>query len=212
MGAMISETKERILDAAEKLFAREGFHCTSLRAITREARVNLAAVNYHFGSKDALLSAVFARRLLPLNEIRRAGIEKVRLEARQRDCAPGLRDILTAFIEPTLRFREAGPGAQDFVALVGRAIAEPDETVRDVFMHLMEPLFLLLFDTLVESRPDWPRELLFWRLHFSLGAMSHTMCLAGKFRLVPQGVTSATENETLIAMLLDFITAGMEGA
>jgi AcrR family transcriptional regulator len=209
---MISETKERILDAAEKLFAREGFHCTSLRAITREARVNLAAVNYHFGSKDALLSAVFARRLLPLNEIRRAGIEKVRLEARQRDCAPDLRDILAAFIEPTLRFRETSEGGRDFMTLVGRAIAEPDETVRNVLMHLMEPLFFLLFETLEESRPDFPRELLFWRLHFSLGAMSHTMCLAGKSRLVPHGVKAAAENESLIVMLLDFITAGMEGA
>ena len=70
------DTKQRILDVAERLFATRGFHATSLRAITRAAEVNLAAVNYHFGSKDALLEAVMLRRLGPLNEIRQARLDQ----------------------------------------------------------------------------------------------------------------------------------------
>ncbi len=65
-----TDTKTRIMDAAEQLFARDGFHSTSLRGLTELANVNLAAVNYHFGSKEGLLQAVFARRLLPLNKLR----------------------------------------------------------------------------------------------------------------------------------------------
>src|SRR5690349_13215808 len=61
-----SDTVERILDAAEILFAEKGFSETSLRLITSKAQVNLAAVNYHFGSKKSLIQAVFSRFLGPL--------------------------------------------------------------------------------------------------------------------------------------------------
>ena len=61
--ATAGNTKDRILDVAETLFADNGFAATSLRDITREAGVNIAAVNYHFGSKDGLLGAVLERRI-----------------------------------------------------------------------------------------------------------------------------------------------------
>ena len=67
---MAIDTKDRILDTAERLFADKGYPATSLRDITNEAGVNLAAVNYHFGSKEALLSAVLDRRIGPVNEKR----------------------------------------------------------------------------------------------------------------------------------------------
>src|SRR5947208_16884641 len=63
-------TKERILDSAESLFMEHGFEATSLRSITAAAAVNLAAVNYHFGSKEELFQAVLTRRLDPMNHAR----------------------------------------------------------------------------------------------------------------------------------------------
>ncbi|MFO7982053.1 MAG: TetR family transcriptional regulator, partial [Desulfuromonadales bacterium] len=95
------DTKERILDAAEGLFAREGFHGTSLRAITTRAAVNLAAVNYHFGSKDTLIEAVFERRLTPLNRLRLQRLDEVKKRAERSGGKPETRDVLAAFIEPT---------------------------------------------------------------------------------------------------------------
>ena len=71
------ETRTRILDAAEELFMQHGFEGTSMRALTTRAGVNLAAVNYHFGSKDALIEAVFRRRLDPVNLARMAEVEKL---------------------------------------------------------------------------------------------------------------------------------------
>ena len=82
------DTKTRILDAAENLFAARGYHNTSLREITKEAGVNLAAVNYHFGSKEALLRAVIKRRLVPLNQVRTRRLHEVREKARREKRRP----------------------------------------------------------------------------------------------------------------------------
>src|SRR5436190_24366511 len=76
-------TKERILDAAESLFMEHGFEATSLRSITAAAAVNLAAVNYHFGSNEELFQAVLTRRLAPMNHDR-----LTLLTALERDAAP----------------------------------------------------------------------------------------------------------------------------
>ncbi len=204
------DTKQRILDAAEILFAREGYHGTSLRSITGEAGANLASVNYHFGSKESLIEAVFSRRLEPLNVIRRERLEQVRKEASEKGERPAASDALRAFIEPTLSFRDSGPGAEAFVRLVGRALAESDDTIRKAFMRQMEPLFHLLYDLLAEALPELPRSALFWRLHFTLGALSHTMCMAGRMQILPPGVAPVVETPALTALLLNFLTAGME--
>ena len=96
------ETRTRILDAAEELFMQHGFEGTSMRLITAKAGVNLAAVNYHFGSKHALVEAVFRRRLDPMNVARLAELEK--LEAEDRASSPEA--IIRAFITPGLRLLE----------------------------------------------------------------------------------------------------------
>jgi hypothetical protein len=118
--------------------------------------------------------------------------------------------VLRAFVEPTLRFRDSGPGAEAFIRLVGRAIAEPDDTLRKIFMRQMEPIFFLLYETLAEALPHLSGSALFWRLHFTLGALSHTLCMAGRFQLLPPGVAPPTDATSLTTLLLDFVTAGME--
>lgn len=204
------DTKQRILDAAESLFARDGFHSTSMRAITGLARANLAAVNYHFGSKEALIEAVFERRLLPLNEIRLEKLRRVGALAEQDGGRPDPKEVLRAFIAPTLQFRDTCPGSHDFITLVGRALNEPDETVRTMFIERIRPVFLLLFDLLHQGLPELDRSLLFWRLQFALGAMGHVMCRAGRFQSLPDGIEPPQDTEALIRMFLDFVTAGME--
>src|SRR2546425_2393184 len=96
------ETRTRILDAAEELFMQHGFEGTSMRLLTTKAGVNLAAVNYHFGSKHALIEAVFRRRLDPLNVARISGLGK--LEAGQRASSP--QAVIRAVITPGLRLLE----------------------------------------------------------------------------------------------------------
>lgn len=204
------DTKQRILDAAEQLFARDGFHNTSLRTITREARVNLAAVNYHFGGKEALVEAVFERRLTPLNAARRRHLDAVRDTARGAGRAPTVEEVLRAFIEPTLAFRDSGPGACSFISLVGRALSEPEGVVRTTFMRHMQPLFAYLLEMIRCALPALSAHTAFWRLLFALSATAQTICLSDKPLAWPAGVTPLKESDALLAEILPFLIAGME--
>ena len=148
------DTSERILDAAEKLFAQNGYHNTSMREITGEAKVNLAAANYHFGSKEALLEEVFKRRLIPLNAIRSEALDRVKAQAEADGTLPEVGDVLRAFVEPTVRFCCIEPGATNFSALVGRSMSDADATVRTIFMQYILPLFKQLSALLSEALPQ----------------------------------------------------------
>ncbi len=206
------DTKQRLQDTAERLFAREGFHCVSLRALTREAGANLAAVNYHFGSKEALIESVFERRLRPLNAARLERLEAVREAARHQGCQPPLTGILRAFIEPTLEFRDIGPGARDFVILVGRALSEADGSLRALFFRLMEPVVFRFFETLCEALPELPRSTVYWRLYFAMGAMAQVMCVEDRNLPQPGGVAMVSDSREMLHLLLPFLTSGMEAA
>lgn len=203
-------TKQRILSAAEHHFARDGYHATSLRSITATAKVNLAAVNYHFGSKEALLEAVIERRLNPLNERRLAQLEAVLNQAEQIGELPACRDILRTFIEPTLNLRQQGSEAEDFVALIGRILAEPRGVAMSIFMHHMEPLMERLFQALSLSLPTLSHETLFWRLHFAIGSLSHIMRCHERHAIVPEEISVDLPVDALVDLFLDFATAGME--
>src|SRR5918995_3621308 len=96
----VMETKEKILDAAERLFATHGFAGTSLRAVTKEAGVNLAAVHYHFGTKEDLLRAVLSRIVIPVNRERLKMLEQV--EAAAGSDPPSPAGVLQGFIAPAL--------------------------------------------------------------------------------------------------------------
>ncbi len=205
-----ADTKTRILDAAEKLFARDGFHNTSMRGITGLARVNLAAVNYHFGSKDALLLAVIERRIVPLNQIRQEKLQTVLEKAQAAGQPPSARQLLQAFIEPTLAFRSSGPGAEDFIALIGRALSEPDETVRACFIQQVLPIFKLLFAGLHQALPELSDQILLTRLQFTMGAMSHMMCASTRPVLHLPGFPEPLQETEMVAELISFVCSGLE--
>lgn len=204
------DTRQRLLDTAEKLFAHHGYHCTSLRKVTAEAKVNLAAVSYHFGSKEALLEAIFERRLHPLNEERLNRLEEIRTTAAAEGRRPTVEEALRAFVEPTLHFRDSAPGARDFMHLIGRALTEPDPAVRSIFFRLVGPLFARLFEVLCETLPDLSRNQVFWRLNFAIGAISRCTFLPEKLPEVPAGVEIEIKAESQIDMLINFLVAGME--
>src|SRR5437588_10537254 len=122
MNATGVTTKDRILDAAEGLLARHGFEATSLRAITAAAGVNLAAVNYHFQSKDALIRAVIARRIGPINEKRLEMLDAI--EAAAGDGPLPIAPVIEAFVGPVIEVRNK---AQCFAPIMGRVFNENAE-------------------------------------------------------------------------------------
>ncbi len=204
------DTKTRILDSAEKLFARDGFRNTSLRALTQLAEVNLASVSYHFGSKDALLQAVIERRLLPLNKIRSQKITEILTTAEQQNRQPDAEELLRAFIEPTLEFRDSSSGACDFISLIGRSLSEPDKTVRDCFLKLVMPTFQLLYAGLGKALPQLSPAILLARLQFIMGTLSHVMNMGAFNSLEDSAFPPPLEQEILIDQLIKFALAGLE--
>ena len=204
------DTKQRILDAAEHLFARNGYHATSLRGITTTADANLAAVNYHFGSKEALLEAVIVRRLDPLNEIRRGQLEALLQKAELAGKLPSCREVLRAFVEPTLHLRQQGSETEDFIALIGRTLAEPRGIAMSIFLRHMQPLLQRIFQALALSLPALTEQDLFWRMHFTMGCLSHIMRCHERYSMVPENVNIDLPVDELIEQFLDFTTAGME--
>ena len=203
-------TQKKILDAAEHLFAKEGFHSTSLRMLTREAGVNLAAVNYHFGSKKELIKAVIERRLLPLNRLRIEKLQGVKELAEQQNRLPKVKEVLKAFFEPTFAFRKSGKGAQDFITLISRSFSDPEGTVREVFLELVWPVFQLLFELLCEALPNTPKDVVYWRLHFSFGAMGHAMNMRHINQEIPASLDLKLDAESMYEQFVDFVTSGLE--
>ena len=174
---MATDTKERILDAAEQLFADFGFATTSLRDITSEAGVNLASVNYHFGSKEALLTAVLARRIAPINELRLQRLDEVEHAAGAMDPAP--EDVLRAFIAPPFEMRaECEAGDRKFVRLLGRVHVETNEEFRTAFINQFMTVFGRFTDALQHVLPDVEPNEITVRFWFLIGAMAHTMMWA----------------------------------
>lgn len=205
-----SDTKKRILNAAEKLFAQKGFYATSLRMLTREAEVNLAAVNYHFGSKEELIKAVIERRILPLNKIRLKRMHIIKDKAGAEGCPPHIKEILLAFFEPTFEFRKSGQGSQDFISLIGRAFSDPRDTVRKLFLNMVEPVFQLLFQLLCDALPTLPKNVVYLRLNFMLGAMAHSMNISQMCQLIPDGLQLKFDSTTLAEQFIMFVATGLE--
>ncbi|MEN8136233.1 MAG: TetR family transcriptional regulator [Thermodesulfobacteriota bacterium] len=203
------DTKEKILDVAEELFAKTGYRGTSMRAITSQAEVNLAAVNYHFGAKQGLITAVIERRLLPLNKLREQGLSAAKEKAAKEGKKPDVPAVLLAFIEPTLLLPDSAPGARNFITLIGRALADTDKTARNIFILNMKPIIRIFYTCLVEALPDIPKDVVYWRLNFVIGSLSHTMRAIDRCP-VPMDEAVAHDARSLVKLLMPFVTAGME--
>jgi len=171
------ETRTRILDAAEELFMLHGFEGTSMRLLTAKAGVNLAAVNYHFGSKDALIEALFRRRLDPMNEERIAALD--RLEDSSAE------NIIRAFIGPSLHLIEdAKGGGRNFIRLLGRTYTEPAKTVRALIGQMYAPTMERYKAALERALPQMPRDELVWRMHFMFGTLAYTLAATDTVQLI----------------------------
>ena len=204
------DTKEEILNAAEVLFARAGYHASSMRAITESAGVNLALVNYHFGSKEELLEAVIARRLRPVNELRLKRLQEIRNRSGERNIKPDLPEILRAYIEPVFGNGESKKDWVDFTNLIGRAFTEPDETVQKTLLRHMKPVNQLILDLLRDALPGLSGEEVFWRYHFLIGALGLAIRIHSNPGYGRLKKNFETDSETLMGMLVAFATGGME--
>jgi len=194
-------TKQRILEAAETLFARHGFAGASLRQVTSAANVNLAAVNYHFGSKDKLIEEVFRRRLDELNRRRLQALGELEAEAT-------LEDALAAFIVPALELAHQGEGGGAFVRVLARAYAEHNDQLRRFLSENYGHVLKQFAQVFSEKLPELGREELYWRLDIVAGALTYAMADFGIIQR-RQDVSEKQHREQAIRHLIQFAAAGL---
>jgi len=159
-------TKQKILDTAERLFGQHGYAATSLRQIIAQAGVNLAAIHYHFGSKEELLHEIVVRKITPVNERRLELLSGIETQPAESD----LERILDAFLIPMADAAQQHP---DFVRLMGRLMAEG--LLPDIFLKHFQPVVTRFTTALARALPELSRAELAWRIHFMIGAVAHTM-------------------------------------
>jgi AcrR family transcriptional regulator len=201
------DTKERILDAAEALFAEQGFAATSMRTITSEAGVNLAAANYHFGSKEMLIQAVLARRLVPINRERIERLDELESVAA---AGPTAAQIVEAFIGPPLRMgRDAERGGPVFCRLLGHAMSQPKDQIRALLAEQFREVMQRFVEAVKRIRSDLPEREIPWRLLFIAGAMAHTMAMADEVQRLHGAGDPSSDAEEMIARLVPFLAAGL---
>ena len=203
------ETRTRILDAAEELFMQHGFESTSMRLLTAKAEANLAAVNYHFGSKDALIEAVFRRRLDPMNTARIAELDRLEKDAGGRALTPEA--IIRAFIGASLRMIEDSKnGGRNFIRLLGRTYTDPQKHIRSLIGQLYAPAMARFKSAFERSLPQMPGDELVWRMHFMFGTLAYTLAATDTVQLIAGCKPEDRYDARLLeARLTAFLAAGL---
>ena len=201
-----ARTVERILSAAARLFAERGMAGVGLREITAEAGVNLAAVNYHFGSKEKLLEALFARRALPITQER---MRLLGLCAEAPGRPPMLEQVLEAFLRPAFSLgREAGVDGATFGKLRARLSVESVELYRRILSQAFDASTAAFLEAVVAALPGLPRSEVEWRFHFMLGTMLYTMADSGRIQSITGGSCQPSDADLALARLVPFLCAG----
>ena len=202
----MTHTKDRILDTAERLFAEQGYAATSLRSIIAEAEVNLAAVHYHFHSKEALLEAVILRRSVPANQERLALLDQCERSAGEKP--PALEQVIEAFVAPTFRMaRNPASGGMVFMRLLGRLHAEGD-LLSGILTSQFREVLERFGSALHRALPDLPPGELFWRLNFAIGALGQALRGGSRDLGVIADLSRASNSELALEELIAFLSAG----
>jgi len=198
-------TREKLLDAAERLFADQGFNRTSLRDITAAAEANLASVNYHFGSKERLIQEIFKRRLGPINEARMAALDRVE----QQVDPVSLESVVEAFVGPALRMCHQWDQKGSVSRLLGNVMNQPDARLKEQFVDQFRDVVARFSRALSSRLPDLPPDEIHWRFLFMAGLMAHTILWSHDMPRLPGGLSYDDDVELTIRHLVGFTCAGM---
>jgi AcrR family transcriptional regulator len=199
------DTKTRLLAAAENLFAMKGFRGISVREITDLAGANLAAVNYHFGSKAGLIAALVNRLLGELNQERLDLLDQI--EAAAGDGPLDLEEILRAFFAPAV-YKFVGPD-KEFPGLLARLHAEPTPEVVEIIMNVFGPLAQRFLAALKRAVPQLSEQQLLIRALFMKGAILHSLADGDRLaQAFSDGRIRMQDPEVLTSELIGFCAAG----
>lgn len=200
------DTRMRIIDAAEAMFADHGYDGTSLRGIMAKANVSISLINYHFGNKEGLLRAIFEHKAAPLNRQRLALIE----EAVAAHPVPKLEDLLRAYFLPS--FRDSLPRKHrrnNFMRLVGRIGSDQNQTVSAMMTEYFDEFQRRFITALSKALPTLSEEELYWRLHCLLCIITHTLNNPDRIYVLSDGRCDLRKVDDAFDHLLTFLAGGM---
>ncbi|MCI4643176.1 MAG: TetR family transcriptional regulator [Hyphomonadaceae bacterium] len=207
-GARLESRRTRILDAAEKLFAEHGYDGVTLRAIAREADVDVALANYHFGRKHELFEATFMRRAELLNRWRIRALDEAIASAAPE--APSVRAIMDAYLYPLLHGPHlSDPAWRSYYALVAY-VNNSTEWGGKLMSRFFNPMVDRFIDALRKALPNAPEEALFWGYHCLSGALTLAFAQTGRLDKLSGGVCSSEDLEAAYTHIVAFVTAGFE--
>jgi AcrR family transcriptional regulator len=207
-----TDTKAVILDTAENLFAEHGYGDVSLREIIAAAQFNLAAVHYHFGSKEALFQEILSRRIAPLNKERLRLLDALEEKAFASGHPLSLNKILEALFAPALRLsRDRDGGGEVFMKLMGRTFNEPNDALQQMLLAQFRHVADRFIPAIRKVLPKMPVREFFWRFHFTIGAMAHTMANTHHLKFIAGDACDPNDTEGILKRLVAYTAAGMQG-
>ena len=202
-----NDTKTKILDVAEKLFAEIGIQATSIRQIVKEAGVNVASLHYHFGSKEAVIHQIITRRLQPINEQKVKRLDQ--LEEKLNGKSPDLEEVLRAFIEPHIQMQKV---AADKVKILMKLMVQIEDDAHKLEV-MKDPVFMNTFNryltTLHTVLPHLSRAELIWRFKFMIFSMHAIMVQ----HPIPADTNVENKKESIDELLnyvITFLKAGLK--
>lgn len=204
---MSAETKNQILDAAEVLFSEHGFGDTSLRAITSLAKVNLASVNYHFGSKKQLIQEVLQRYLRVLMP----SVDQQVKQLLAKHPQPSVEQVFASLIQPLLLLNQVRPqGTAIFVRLLGRGYSESQGHLRKYITVHYGDMLKRFVSAVHLAVPHLSDAEIFWRLHFAIGTFVFTMASSKALSEIAEAdYQEPVAVADIIHKLIPYISAGV---
>ncbi|MCA6100546.1 TetR/AcrR family transcriptional regulator [Bradyrhizobium australafricanum] len=202
------EIKDRIVAAAEHVFAEMGMEKATLRDITSRAKVNVAAVSYYFGSKSDLVHSVFDQLSTRLNERRIRDLDECLESAKQAGKSPDLRAILEIFIRPYLD----GKSGRLFARMILQHRLAPSQVTQTIISAHFDPMARRFIRAITEACPHVDAKFFFWRYVFMIGSVVYTVADTGildRTAHLSGGKVRARSAADLAGAMLDFCVAGM---
>ncbi len=200
--------KQRLLDAAEQLFAERGFEAVSVRDITKQSQANVAAVNYHFGSREQLIALAIARYLQPISEERLARLDTI--EKKWAGKQPPLEEIIDAWARPLLAVaRKSGLPEPLLCKLLGRIFTAHGDDFPQAAEKQLRQSYARFTRALAKSLPALAGEEIWWRLHFVAGGMIHLLLRQDLLHETSNGASGAPTLEATLGRFIRYAAAAM---
>jgi len=210
MATSTHPTRERILDAAEELFAVNGYEGVSVRRIMSRAQADVSLAYYHFKSKKDLFDQVMLRRADHLNRIRLTALEDVEARHAGDGDAPTVEEIIAAFTQPLVELLASDHDEWKYYFQLVAQINNSPEWGGELMTRYFDPLVTRFIEALRKALPDCNEEELFWSYHFLSGALTLTFAETGRIDNLSGGLCKSSDMAAINERMPRFLAAGFE--